>query len=232
MQGGYLTVRRRHRAGGKDGGGERQSILGSGRAARGTARRPRGAARTARLLGPGLRDDGGAGRGGDLRAAPRRGGGRRRPSRRARDGADPATQRQGRRDRSSSSTPGSPSPTCSRRRSGAAPGVWSRSRRALPALVEALRKVWRGGRYFDPRFSTAAEGEAPAKALSGREAEILTLLARGLTGEEIAQRLVLSPETVRTHVRNAMGKLEARTRTEAVVKALERGRSRRHQRFL
>jgi DNA-binding NarL/FixJ family response regulator len=47
------------------------------------------------------------------------------------------------------------------------------------------------------------------------------MLARGLTGEEIAQRLVLSPETVRTHIRNAMAKLEARTRTEAVVKALE-----------
>ena len=95
---------------------------------------------------------------------------------------------------------------------------------ALPALVEALRKVWRGGRYFDPRFSSqAAEDAAPARALSGREAEILALLARGLTGEEIAQRLVLSPETIRTHVRNAMGKLEARTRTEAVVKALERG---------
>lgn len=94
----------------------------------------------------------------------------------------------------------------------------------LPALVEALRKVWRGGRYFDPRFSPkAGEGEAQTKALSGREAEILAMLARGLTGEEIAQRLVLSPETVRTHVRNAMGKLDARTRTEAVVKALERG---------
>ena len=94
----------------------------------------------------------------------------------------------------------------------------------LPALVEALRKVWRGGRYFDPSFSPkGTDGEGPAKALSGREAEILTLLARGLTGEEIAQRLVLSPETIRTHVRNAMGKLEARTRTEAVVKALERG---------
>ncbi len=94
----------------------------------------------------------------------------------------------------------------------------------LPALVEALRKVWRGGRYFDPRFSPKqANGGTPAKALSGREAEILALLARGLTGEEIAQRLVLSPETVRTHVRNAMAKLEARTRTEAVVKALERG---------
>jgi DNA-binding NarL/FixJ family response regulator len=93
----------------------------------------------------------------------------------------------------------------------------------LPALVEALRKVWRGGRYFDPSFSPKENGDVPARELSGRETEILTLLAGGLTGEEIAKRLVLSPETVRTHVRNAMGKLEARTRTEAVVKALQRG---------
>jgi DNA-binding NarL/FixJ family response regulator len=94
----------------------------------------------------------------------------------------------------------------------------------LPTLVEALRKVSRGGRYFDPHFSLKAEnGDRPAKSLSRREAEILGLLARGLTGEQIAQRLVLSPETVRTHVRNAMGKLEARTRIEAVVKALDLG---------
>jgi len=93
----------------------------------------------------------------------------------------------------------------------------------LAVLVDALREVWRGGRYFDPRFAEAREGgDTPAKALSEREVEILAMLARGLTGEEIAQRLVLSPETVRTHIRNAMAKLEARTRTEAVVKALER----------
>lgn len=93
----------------------------------------------------------------------------------------------------------------------------------LSALVEALRKVSLGGRYFDPHFSPKTENGGQAKSLSRREAEILALLARGLTGEQIAQRLVLSPETVRTHVRNAMGKLEARTRIEAVVKALDLG---------
>ncbi len=93
----------------------------------------------------------------------------------------------------------------------------------LPVLVEALREVWRGGRYFDPRFAPKRNGNGGAKAISGRESEILTMLAQGLSGEEIAQRLVLSPETIRTHIRNAMSKLEARTRTEAVVKALARG---------
>jgi DNA-binding NarL/FixJ family response regulator len=96
----------------------------------------------------------------------------------------------------------------------------------LPVLVEALREVWRGGRYFDPSFRHGngnANGGGETKALSSRESEILGLLAEGLTGEQIAKRLVLSPETVRTHVRNAMEKLGAPTRTAAVVKALELG---------
>lgn len=93
----------------------------------------------------------------------------------------------------------------------------------LPVLVDALREVWRGGRYFDRSFAQEKSNDsAPQKTISSRESEILTLLAQGLTGEEIARRLVLSPETVRTHVRNAMEKLEARTRVQAVVKALER----------
>ena len=57
-------------------------------------------------------------------------------------------------------------------------------------------------------------------ALSGREREILGLLANGYSNPEIAQRLFISPETVRTHVRNAMTKLEADTRTQAVALAL------------
>lgn len=92
----------------------------------------------------------------------------------------------------------------------------------LSVLVEALREVWRGGRFFDPSFAAADEdAERAVKALSNRESEILGLLADGLTGEQIAKRLVLSPETVRTHVRNAMEKLGAPTRTAAVVWAIE-----------
>jgi DNA-binding NarL/FixJ family response regulator len=94
----------------------------------------------------------------------------------------------------------------------------------LSVLVDALREVWRGGRYFDPSFRRGnGNGAGAVKALSSRESEILGLLAEGLTGEEIARRLVLSPETVRTHVRNGMEKLGAKTRVEAVVKALEMG---------
>jgi DNA-binding CsgD family transcriptional regulator len=58
--------------------------------------------------------------------------------------------------------------------------------------------------------------------LSKREREVLELLADGLSGAEIAERLVLSPETVRTHIRNAMSKLDASTRSQAVAIALHR----------
>lgn len=63
-------------------------------------------------------------------------------------------------------------------------------------------------------------GERPP--LTRREREILGLLAVGMSGAQIADKLVLSPETVRTHVRNAMTKLGASTRSQAVALALQR----------
>jgi DNA-binding CsgD family transcriptional regulator len=56
--------------------------------------------------------------------------------------------------------------------------------------------------------------------LTAREREVLTLLARGATAETIATYAVLSPETVRTHVRNAMRKLSARSRPHAIALAI------------
>ena len=63
----------------------------------------------------------------------------------------------------------------------------------------------------------------PARHLTGRERQILSLLAQGCSGKELAPRLGLSEETIRTHIRNAMRKLDARTRVQAVVIALQRG---------
>lgn len=59
--------------------------------------------------------------------------------------------------------------------------------------------------------------------LSSREREVLSLLAAGYSTEEAAAQLILSPLTVRTHVRNAMDKLGARSRTHAVALALRDG---------
>jgi DNA-binding CsgD family transcriptional regulator len=73
----------------------------------------------------------------------------------------------------------------------------------------------------------ALESDALASAeswvLTAREREILQLLVHGLNAPQIAAKLVLSPATVRTHVRNAMVRLGARTRVEAVALALKRG---------
>jgi DNA-binding CsgD family transcriptional regulator/PAS domain-containing protein len=62
---------------------------------------------------------------------------------------------------------------------------------------------------------------APETQLTFRERELLTLIARGGHTKEIAEQVSLSPETVRTHVRNAMRKLEARTRPHAIALAIQ-----------
>ena len=102
---------------------------------------------------------------------------------------------------------------------------------SLSELVDAIRAVRRGEAYIDPRVAAVVEDPAaPEAVLTSREREVFDLLATGLNGEEIAKRLFISPETVRTHVRNAMSKLHARTKTEAVVQALEREEIRRQPR--
>lgn len=69
----------------------------------------------------------------------------------------------------------------------------------------------------------AVDGGEQPRVLSPRERQILAMLAKGLTGEQIAKELFISPETVRTHVRNAIEKLDAHTRTHAIVIALTSG---------
>jgi DNA-binding NarL/FixJ family response regulator len=93
-------------------------------------------------------------------------------------------------------------------------------------LTAALETVADGGTYVDPRLRPALLSERATRTqsvLSKRECEIMALLAEGLTGEQVAERLVLSPDTVKTHIRNAMTKLEAHTRVHAIAIALREG---------
>jgi DNA-binding NarL/FixJ family response regulator len=93
-------------------------------------------------------------------------------------------------------------------------------------LVEALGQVADGGSYVDPRLRPALLSRRSTErlpSLSNREREVLDLLAQGLTGEAVAEQLVLSAETIKTHIRNAMGKLEATTRVHAIAIALREG---------
>jgi DNA-binding NarL/FixJ family response regulator len=92
----------------------------------------------------------------------------------------------------------------------------------LSDLVRAVERVAIGEAYVDPVLAgvlVSAQTEN-LPSLTQREREVLRLLADGLSNEEIGKRLFISPETVRTHVRKAMAKLAADTRTQAVAEAL------------
>jgi DNA-binding NarL/FixJ family response regulator len=102
-------------------------------------------------------------------------------------------------------------------------------------LLRAVRVVAGGESLLSPSvtrrvveaFATAPEPSAPSTALleelTEREREIVALAGTGLSNDEIAQRLIISPATARTHVSRAMVKLGARDRAQLVVFAYEAG---------
>ncbi len=95
------------------------------------------------------------------------------------------------------------------------------------AIVEAVRAVSEGRSTLDPtvtagvlerlRASDPADNDSGLKDLSEREQEVLVLVAEGMTNLEIAERLVLSPHTIRNHVSNILTKLGLRRRSDAAV---------------
>ncbi|MGC4894693.1 response regulator [Micromonospora sp. DT31] len=105
-------------------------------------------------------------------------------------------------------------------------------KRARPSeVVEAIRVVSAGESLLFPaaiRQLVGAYGRhggdrLRAARLTEREAEVLRLMAAGLSNPEIAARLVVGVETVKTHVGNVLAKLGVRDRTQAVVAAYESG---------
>jgi DNA-binding NarL/FixJ family response regulator len=99
-------------------------------------------------------------------------------------------------------------------------------------LTDAIRTIAVGESLLAPsitrrlieQFVTMARPATPAAppaALTEREAEVLRLLAAGLSNAEIADRLVIGHSTVKTHVNRLLAKLDLRDRTQAVVYAYE-----------
>jgi DNA-binding NarL/FixJ family response regulator len=88
-------------------------------------------------------------------------------------------------------------------------------------LLKAIEKVAGGETFVDPALiPTLATSRDGQEILTQREREILQLLADGMSNADVAQQLFISQETVKSHVRHILAKLEAETRTQAVAIAL------------
>jgi len=101
-------------------------------------------------------------------------------------------------------------------------------------LVQAVRAVARGDALLSPgitrrlveEFATRSRQPAPVAdldLLTEREREVVALVGEGLSNDEIAERLIMSPATAKTHVSRAMVKLGTRDRAQLVVLAYESG---------
>jgi NarL family two-component system response regulator LiaR len=98
-------------------------------------------------------------------------------------------------------------------------------------LVRAIREVHRGESSLSPaiarkvlqELSHPSDRPLTPEPLTEREVEVLQVVARGKSNQEIAEELVISEATVRTHVSNILGKLHLASRTQAALYALREG---------
>jgi DNA-binding NarL/FixJ family response regulator len=90
-------------------------------------------------------------------------------------------------------------------------------------LIDAIRAVHRGGRHLPVEIATQIAVHAICEALTEREIAILTLVAAGNPNKQIAWKLSISEDTVKTHLKRVFTKLDVSDRTHAVTVAARRG---------
>lgn len=90
-------------------------------------------------------------------------------------------------------------------------------------IVKAVRAVYSNERYVPKDIANRLFEAIGREEVSPRELEVLVLVAQGCTNKDVAQKLFISDKTVRNHVTSCLLKLQAKDRTEAVTRAIERG---------
>ncbi|WGL17090.1 response regulator transcription factor [Microbulbifer bruguierae] len=90
-------------------------------------------------------------------------------------------------------------------------------------LLDCIRKVHRGGTCIQHSLIEKLAQGIHGIPLSGREKEVLQLLARGKSNKDIGSQLFISETTVKSHLRNIFSKLDVANRTEAIMEANRRG---------
>jgi DNA-binding NarL/FixJ family response regulator len=90
-------------------------------------------------------------------------------------------------------------------------------------LLRAIREVRDGRRYLDPTLAPLLAERVTHRSLTGRELEVLRMVAKGMANKEIAAALNIAEVTVKLHVSHVLEKLNVKDRTEAATAALKRG---------
>jgi two-component system, NarL family, response regulator len=90
-------------------------------------------------------------------------------------------------------------------------------------LVRVIRNVFSGDQQLSPGLQAVLDVRASHPTLTQREIEIMELVARGMRNKEIAGALLISEETVITHLKNIFSKLSVNDRTAALTVAIRRG---------
>lgn len=90
-------------------------------------------------------------------------------------------------------------------------------------LAHAVGQLARGQRYLSESMTRSVADSLTRESLTGRETDVLQLLAQGCCNKSIARKLGIGVGTVKTHVKGVMSKLDATARTHAVVVATQRG---------